>query len=210
MQMIDFRTAGLEDVLDAFASSDPLPGGGSAAALTGALGASLLLMVAGMTKTRTGTPEETSDLAAAAARLRLIRDELSVLVADDSQAYLGVIHAHRLPRSSDEERMRRRDAIQSAVQAATDVPLRTMRACERALRDAPAVARFGNPNAVADAAVGSTLLVAALEGAALNVDVNLPGVADQDYRTRAEEERRVLLSSARHLARQTLEHTTGG
>ena len=203
--MLDFRTSALDDVLDAFASSEPLPGGGSAAALTGALGTSLLLMVAGLAKTRTGSPEETADLAAAAARLRPIREELITLIEQDSRAYLAVIAAYREPRSTDEERRRRREAIDAAMRAAIDAPLRTMRACERALSEAPLVARLGNPNAVTDAAVGSKLLLAAIEGAALNVDVNAPGVADQDHRTRAVEERGALLASARDRARETLE-----
>ncbi len=203
--MLDFRTAALDDVLDAFASSEPLPGGGSAAALTGALGTSLLLMVAGMARTRTGSPEETADLAAAAARLLPIRDELITLIEQDSRAYLAVIAAYREPRSTDEERRRRGEAIDAAMRAAIDAPLRTMRACERALSEAPLVARLGNPNAVTDAAVGSKLLLAAIEGAALNVDVNAPGVADQDHRTRAVEERGALLASARDRARETLE-----
>jgi len=203
--MLDFRTSALDDVLDAFASSEPLPGGGSAAALTGALGTSLLLMVAGLAKTRTGSPEETADLAAAAARLRPIREELITLIEQDSRAYLAVIAAYREPRSTDEERRRRGEAIDAAMRAAIDAPLRTMRACERALSEAPLVARLGNPNAVTDAAVGSKLLLAAIEGAALNVDVNAPGVADQDHRTRAVEERGALLASARDRARETLE-----
>ena len=200
--MLDFRTAALEDLLDAFASSEPLPGGGSAAALTGALGVSLLLMVAGMAKTRTGTPEETADLAAAAARLRPIRDELTALVEEDSRAYLDVITAYRAPRSTDEERGRRREGIESAMRTAIDVPLRTMRACERALRDAPVVARFGNPNAATDAAVGARLLVAAIESAGLNVDVNLPAVRDAEFVDRSSEERQSLLASGTQLARQ--------
>lgn len=209
MPMLDLRTAALEDLLDAFSSSEPLPGGGSAAALTGALGTSLLLMVAGMAKTRTGSPEETADLAAAASRLRPIRTELTALVEDDSRAYLAVIAAYRLPRTTDEERARRRDTIDAAMRAATDAPLRTMRACERALRDAPLVVRFGNPNAVIDAVVGSKLLVTAVDGAALNVDVNLSGVTDTDHRARVVEERDALVSSARELARQTSETVRG-
>ncbi len=203
--MLDFRTTALEDVLDAFASSEPLPGGGSAAALTGALGASLLLMVAGMEKTRTGSPEETVDLAAAAARLRPIRDELTTLVEEDSRAYLDVITAYRAPRSTDEERARRREVIESAMRTAIDIPLRTMRACERALRDAPVVARFGNPNAATDAAVGARLLVAAIESAGLNVDVNLPGVRDAEFVDRSSQERQALLASGTQLARQVAE-----
>ena len=76
----------LADLVDAFSSTDPVPGGGSAAALAGAVGASLLLMVAGIPKTKSGAPEETADLADAAARLRPLRDSLLELVDRDSEA----------------------------------------------------------------------------------------------------------------------------
>ena len=98
--VLNFQKTVLPDVLDAFASSEPVPGGGSAGALTGALGVSLLLMVAGMNKTRSNAPEEVADLAATAARLRPIREELSALIEEDSQAYLEVLIALKLPRSS--------------------------------------------------------------------------------------------------------------
>ena len=91
----------LTDLLDLFASNDPVPGGGSASALAGALGSSLLLMVAGMPKTRTGTPEETADLAAAAARLRPLRDRLLTLIDSDSDAYAAVSSAFKLPKETD-------------------------------------------------------------------------------------------------------------
>src|SRR6188768_3667007 len=116
--MIDFTRRPLADVLDAFASSDPVPGGGSAAALTGALGVSLLLMVAGMEKTRSGRPEETADLAAAAARLRPLRDELTSLIDEDSRAYLAVIAAYRQPKAADSEKAARQADIQSAMRTA--------------------------------------------------------------------------------------------
>jgi formiminotetrahydrofolate cyclodeaminase len=199
---VELRTAPLERVIDAFASSEPLPGGGSAAALTGALGVSLLLMVAGMARTRTGAPEETADLAASAARLRPIREELTRLIDADSRAYLAVIAAYRQPKTTDEEQSRRRDAIQAALRVAIEVPLQTMRACERALRDAPGVCRFGNPNAATDAVVGAKLLLAALEGAGLNVEVNLPGVTDGDYVRASADERQSLQARARVLAEQ--------
>ncbi len=201
--MSDSATTAIGDLLDAFASSDPLPGGGSAAALTGALGVSLLLMVAGMAKTRTGAAEETTDLAAAAARLRPLRDELTALIDEDSAAYLSVIAAYRLPRSTEEERSHRHDAVQSALRSAIGMPLRTMRACERALREAPVVTRVGNPNAATDGVVGARLLLAALEGAGLNVDVNLPGVKDQEYVRRVTAERQTLLTSGQQFAAQT-------
>ena len=199
---MELRTAPLERVLDAFAASEPLPGGGSAAALTGAIGVSLLLMVAGMTKTRTGTPEEAADLSAAAARLRSIREELTTLVDEDSRAYLTVIAAYRQPKATPDQQGRRLDAIQAALRVAIEAPLQTMRLCERALRDAPVVCRSGNPNAAADAVVGTKLLVAALEGAGVNVDVNLPRVTDADYVRASTDERQSLLRRARVFAEQ--------
>jgi formiminotetrahydrofolate cyclodeaminase len=92
-------------------------------------------MVAGLPKTRHGTDEERSALTAAAARLRPLRDELASLIDRDSEAYTSVINAYRLPRSTDAEQAARRDAIDEAMRAATEAPLATIRACERAMRN---------------------------------------------------------------------------
>ena len=140
----------LADLVDAFASTDPVPGGGSAAALAGAVGASLLLMVAGIPKTRSGAPEETADLADAAARIRPLRDSLLELVDRDSEAYRQVMTAFRLPKRSGAETSQRQHAIEDATRGATEVPLDTMRACQQALRGAVTVAANGNRNAARD------------------------------------------------------------
>ena len=182
----------LADLLDVFASDDPVPGGGSASAVAGALGASLLLMVAGMQKTRSGTPEETADLAEAAARLRPLRDRLTILADEDSDAYSMVVAAFKLPKASDEEKAARKEAIQAAARQATDVPLETMRTCRDALRDAVIVARNGNRNATSDIGVAIELLQAGLKGAGLNVDINLAGLTDAQYVERVRWERQDL------------------
>lgn len=182
-------TMALSDVLDALSSSDPAPGGGSASAAAGALGASLLLMVSGMPKTRSGVPEETADLAEAAARLRPLRDRLLALVDRDSDAYLAVVAAFRLPKGSDEEKTARTAAIQAATRQATETPLDTMRACREVLRHAVIVARNGNRNAASDVGVALELLTAGLKGAALNVDINLGALADRAYVERLRWER---------------------
>jgi methenyltetrahydrofolate cyclohydrolase len=202
MSQPSFSTMAVADLLDAFASSDPTPGGGSAAALTASIGVSLLLMVASMAKTRTGAPEEATDLAAAAARLRPLREDLIASIDADTHAYLGVLAAYRQPRGTEPEKAARLEAIEQAMWNATEVPLHTLRACEQALREAPAVVRFGNPNAVADAAVGARILLAAVESAAMNVTVNLPGLKDAEYVAASDAERESLLVSARNLARQ--------
>jgi formiminotetrahydrofolate cyclodeaminase len=202
MTQPSFSAMAVADLLDAFASSDPTPGGGSAAALTGSIGVSLLLMVAGMARTRTGAPEEATDLAAAAARLRPLRDELTALIDADTSAYLAVIAAYRLARTTDAQKAARLNAVELAMRGATEAPLQTIRACESALREAPGIVRFGNPNAVTDAAVATRLLLAAGEGAGLNVGVNLAGVTDAEYTRTSAAERDSLLVSARNLARQ--------
>ncbi|MBI4266706.1 MAG: cyclodeaminase/cyclohydrolase family protein [Acidobacteria bacterium] len=91
-------TMAVMDLLDALAASEPAPGGGSAAALAGAVGVSLLIMVAGLQKTKSGTPEEAADLTEASARLRPLREALTALVDQDSDAYAAVVAARRLPR----------------------------------------------------------------------------------------------------------------
>ena len=171
----------LADLVDAFASTDPVPGGGSAAALAGAVGASLLLMVAGIPKTKSGAPEETADLAEAEARIRPLRDSLLELVDRDSDAYRQVLTAFKLPKGSDAETSQRRKAIENATRGATEVPLDTMRACQQALRGAVTVAANGNRNTVSDVGVAIELLLAALRGARMNVEINLAGLRDTEY-----------------------------
>jgi formiminotetrahydrofolate cyclodeaminase len=187
--MPSYSTLTVAELLDAFASNHPVPGGGSAAALAGALGTSLLIMVAGLPKTRTGTPDERAALATAAARLLPLRDTLAMLVDRDSDAYTSVLEAFRRPKSSDAEKTARREAIEAAMQAATETPLETMRVCQRALRDAVTVAANGVRSAASDAGVGVELLRTALRGAALNVDTNLGDLKDQEYVARVRNER---------------------
>jgi formiminotetrahydrofolate cyclodeaminase len=191
MGSVNYGEMALADLLDAFASTDPVPGGGSAAALAGAVGTSLLLMVAAIPKTRTDAPEETADLAEAATRLHPLRDRLLDLVDADCDAYNEVIAAYRLPKSTDAEQASRKNAIDHAMRSATETPLDTMRACQQALRGAVIVSANGNRRATSDVGVGVELLVAGLRGARMNVDINLSALEDQEYvarvRTEAEE-----------------------
>jgi formiminotetrahydrofolate cyclodeaminase len=180
------------DLLDAFASNEPVPGGGSAAALAGALGVALLVMAAGIVKTRTGAPEETADLAEAAARLRPLQGTLLALVDRDGDAYASVMAARRLPKSTDAETAARRDAVESAMTAATLTPLDTLRACQQALRGGIIVAGKASRSASSDVAVALELLAAAARGAALNVDANLGGLRDAAFVERTRVERQEL------------------
>jgi methenyltetrahydrofolate cyclohydrolase len=190
--MNHYSTLTLTELLDAFASSEPVPGGGSAAALSGAVGVSLLLMVAGLPKTRSGTPEEREALDAAAARLRPLRERLTSLIDRDSRAYTAVLDAYRLPKTTDAEKGARTEAIRAAMHSATETPLETMRACRQALQEAPTIASAGLASAASDAAVAVELLRAALRGAGLNVDVNADSLKDAEYVGRIRNEKRML------------------
>ena len=171
----------LVDLLAAFRSSEPTPGGGSASALGGAIGASLLAMVAGLPKPRTRTPDEERQLADAQSRCATISDRLATLMDRDSTAYDGVVAAFRLPKSSEDERAVRSVRIQEALRAATEAPLDVMRTCVEAIHLAATVAAFGNANAASDVQVGLELLGAGLRGAGMNVAINLTSLKDQAY-----------------------------
>ena len=186
---ISYSQYAVVDLLDAFASNEPVPGGGSAAALAGALGVSLLMMVADLPRTRTGQPEETADLAEAASRFRPLREQLIELVDRDSEAYRLILNALRLPKSTDSEKAARAEAIRSGTRTATDVPLETMRACQQALAGAVIVARNGHVAAASDVGMAIELLAAALKGCGLSIDVNLKGFKDADYSSRVMTER---------------------
>lgn len=189
---VSYSQLTVASLLDAFAASRPVPGGGSAAALAGAVGTSLLIMVAGLPKTRRGTDEERSALDAAANRLRPLRDELQALIDRDSEAYTSVLEAYRLPKSTDAEKAARQAAIDTAMHFATETPLATMRACERVMREAEAVSAGGAPSAATDVAVAIELVKTAARGAAMNVETNLAALKDTDFVSRVSQERRDL------------------
>ena len=188
MESVSYAEMALADLIDAFSSTDAVPGGGSAAAVAGAIGTSLLLMVAGLPKTKTGAPEETADLAEASSRLHPIRDSLLELVDRDSHAYKQVMAAFRLTTESDSEKATRKQAIDWATRAATEAPLDTMRACQQALRGAVIVASNGNRKTTSDVGVAVELLLAALHGARMNVEINLSTLQDAAYAARVKTE----------------------
>jgi formiminotetrahydrofolate cyclodeaminase len=179
--MMRLADTSLRDLLTAFSSPAPTPGGGSAAALASAVGASLLTMVARLPKTRAGTDDDRTALAAADAALAGIRQELADAVDADSAAYDEVVGAYKMAKGTDEEKAERHAAIQRALRRATDVPLGVMRLSARALELARAIAVHGHRAAASDVGVGVALLRAGLRGACLNIEINVGSVSDAAY-----------------------------
>jgi methenyltetrahydrofolate cyclohydrolase len=185
---VSFVNQSVRDLLASFRSGDPTPGGGSAAALAGAIGASLFAMVAGLPKNKAATAEDAARLKAAGERCTALADELSTLIDTDAASYDLVMAAYRKPKGTDEEKAARSAAIQDAMREAIAAPLAVMRACAAAAEQGVVVAGLGNPSAASDGQVGFELLGAALRGAKLNVETNLGSVKDAGYVARIKKE----------------------
>lgn len=193
---MSYSSLSVEQFLDALASAEPTPGGGTAAAFVGAMGAALLVMVSGLTKTRTNTDDERDTLTAMRASLDAGGASLRTCADRDAEAFDRVMAAYRRPKRADDEKANRKAAIQAALREATDVPLETLRLAATAMELGETVARYGNPAAASDVGVAAGLLWAAAEGAAANVRINVDGLADVDYRATARVETDQLLSRA--------------
>ena len=171
----------VHDLLGAIRSPDPTPGGGSASALAGAMGASLLAMVATLPKSRATTAEDTARLLAAGERCTALSAELEAIVDRDSEAYDLVMAAYQKPKATDQDKAARSAAIQAAMREAIAAPLDAMRACAAAAEQGVVIAGLCNPSASSDVQVGFELLAAGLRGAKLNVETNLGSVKDAEY-----------------------------
>lgn len=205
--MTRFADLTVSALLDALASSDPTPGGGTASAIAGAMGASLLIMVTGLAKSKTNTDDEKAALEAARLALEPLRAELMRLADADSDAFDQVMAAYRRPKATDEEKAARSSAIQTALRQATVVPLETLRVCAAAMPLAAQVAEAGNRSAASDAGVAVGLLEAAAAGAEANVRANLDGLKDESFKANVSSEAARLaaeLAAAARAARQAL------
>ena len=184
-QVLENRLRGAErpgylNFLDAVAADTPAPGGGSVAALAGALAAALTAMVARLTLGRKKYAAVQAEMETLVAESERLRAALATRVAQDAEAYDQVVAAYRLPKATDEERDTRQEAIQQALAHAAEVPLATARDAVAALELARTAAHLCNANALTDAGTAAHMARAAFEGAALNVRVNADQVVDRE------------------------------
>jgi methenyltetrahydrofolate cyclohydrolase len=183
----------VETFLDELASAAPTPGGGSAAAIIGAMGAALLSMVCNVTLGKKGQEAVESDVKAVRDESERLRARLTAMVAEDIAAFDGLMAAYRLPKASDEEKSRRAEAIQSNLRAATETPLACARACAEVVVLARRVAEKGFAGVISDAGVGVLAANSALRSAALNVYINAPSLKDRAYAAAATTEVETLI-----------------
>ncbi len=171
----------IAEFLDGLASSSPTPGGGGAAAISGAMGAALVSMVCNLTIGKKKYVEVEAELQEVLARSEALRAELTGMIADDVRAFDAVMGAYGLPKATDDEKAARAAKIQEALREATDVPLACCRACRKVIDLALVTAEKGNLNVVSDAGVAVLSAFAGLRSAALNVWVNAKGLEDRAF-----------------------------
>lgn len=171
----------IKSFLDELASSAPAPGGGSVAALSGALGAALISMVGNLTigkEKYASVQEEISELLEKSERLR---KELTELLEADVRAYTELSQTMKMPRDTEEQKKTREKAMDKALKAATNVPMQIAEACVAVMELCRPAAEKGNINAVSDVGVGMLMAEAGLRSAALNVLINLGWIKDETF-----------------------------
>jgi len=172
---------GMPDFLNDLSSSAPTPGGGSAAALNGALGTALMTMVANLTVGKKGYEEFDEEMKSLKDTLLPLRERFMNLVDEDAESFKRVMAAFKLPRMTEADKQERDKAISEALKVAAEVPFRTMSLALEVLKLCRPIAEYGNRNSISDAGVGTLNLDAAFRGARLNVLINLSGIKDEAF-----------------------------
>ncbi|MDB5025659.1 MAG: ftcD [Mucilaginibacter sp.] len=171
----------LTDFADETASESPAPGGGSISAYVGALGASLATMVANLSSHKKGWDSRWKEFSGWAERGQHFKKELVRLVDLDTAAFNKIMTSYHLPKSTDEEKAARNQAIQDATKSAIEIPFAVMKAAYQSMEVIKAMAETGNPNSVTDAGVAALCARAAVLGAFMNVKINASGCRDTAY-----------------------------
>lgn len=182
--------------IDEVSRESPAPGGGSVAALAGALGAALGAMVANLAINKEGYEEQSDQLNQLAMQAQEIQHRLIRSVDTDTEAFNFVLEAMRLPRGSEAEKAARLEAIQEGYKTASRVPLETAKLCLEVIELATRIGPLGNPASVSDAGVASLMACAGVEGAVYNVRINLPSIKDEAFRAEMSAELDALVEGA--------------
>lgn len=171
----------LNSFADETASESPAPGGGSIAAYAGTLGISLATMVANLSASKSGWEERWEEFSDWAEKGQKIKNQLLVFVDEDTNAFNKIMDAFKLPKTSDEEKKARKQAIQAATKYAIEVPFNVMQLSYDSMEIIKVMAETGNPNSVSDAGVGALCARTAVLGAFLNVKINSASYDDKNF-----------------------------
>jgi methenyltetrahydrofolate cyclohydrolase len=175
----------VEKFLDDLAGGNPTPGGGSAAAIMGAMGAALVSMVCNVTIGKKGYEGVEAEMRSVLAESERVRRRLTAMVAEDIAAFDSILAAYKLPKAGEEEKARRAAAIQAGLRRATETPLDCARVCAEVIALARRAGENGYLNVISDGGVGVLAGFTALRSAALNVYINAPHLKDRAFAEQA-------------------------
>ncbi len=171
----------ISNFLSELASKSPAPGGGSVAALSGALGAALSTMVCNLTLGKEDYKNVEDDIKELLKQSEQLRKELTMLIDEDTEAFTDVIRAFKMPKETDLQKQKRSHAIQEGYETAAHVPLKTAKICEQILDIAKTVAEKGNQHSITDAAVSALMVQVGVKSAILNVKINLGSIKNEKF-----------------------------
>lgn len=183
----------IQDFSKVLASNSPAPGGGSVAALSGALGADLVSMVCNLSLGKADYESFSGEITEALAQAQNLSKSLLESVDRDTEAFNEVMAAFKMPKDTDEQKNARKEAIQRGYKKAIQSPLGIARGCLQVLRLAKGLLGKSNSNALSDLGVASQQAYAGLEGAIMNVKINIPSIKDGDFVAEANSEISTLL-----------------
>jgi formiminotetrahydrofolate cyclodeaminase len=182
--------------LDELASSSPAPGGGSVAALSGALGSALASMVCNLTTGKQGYETVQAEIQELLKQSEELREDLTKLIDKDTEAFNEVMKALKMPKETEEQKEHRRHTLQTAFKYAAEVPLETARKCTQILDITRRIAEKGNKNSISDAGVAALMAQTGIQAATLNVRINLRSIKDTKYVQQVTSELHQLLQNA--------------
>ena len=194
--MADIKDTEIEQFLAALASHSATPGGGSAAAIIGAMGAALVSMVCNLTIGKKKYVEVEGEMKDVLAKAEALRTKLIGMIEDDVRAFDAVMGAYGMPKETDADKAARDKAMQAALKQATDVPLACARAAREVIDIAATASDKGNLNVISDAGVGVLAGYAALRSAALNIFTNARMITDKTFAEAKLKELNKLLAGA--------------
>lgn len=200
MLIIKLTELRITDFIDTLASDAPAPGGGSASALAGAIGISLTRMVAALTIGKEKYAEHNQLMLETSNQADKLKGELLASIDRDTEAFNGVTAVFKMPKETDQEKALRKVAMQLALQEATIVPYQMMVHALQALEVTKGAVGKSNPNAASDLGVASLTLKAAVQGAWLNVLINLSGIQDEEFVNEYKKKGQEILAKALPLA----------
>lgn len=167
--------------LSELASNSPAPGGGSVAALSGALGCALTSMVCNLTVGKEKYADVQDEIKDVLRKSEKLRDQLTELIDRDTEAFNDVMKAFKMPKETEDQKKKRSKAIQDGYKTAARIPLETAKICEKILDLSMTIAEKGNQNSITDAAVSALMAKAGVESAILNVRINLGSIKDEKF-----------------------------